>query len=384
MTVNNTISSAKTIAKNSNSASEIKNILDAYDAVCTAEEKIDTIETDIKDVIPKKFDPCVIQEKITKLNEIRSTVESVSSVMTSSISSALSGAAALQSSIQSDLVNGASQLAAQTQEETKREAMDEIKKEENEARKDIAENENTQLIVDQKYTALCAVQIILKKYQMLKYRLESVKVTISLIVAQFTKAVLMDILNGKGSSVDPINQQVVSSISSAAQTANRILTITSSIVSAINSLLIMNVNGAAMAFFMTPKSMIKTDIPIINSNMSTTNSIPPIIDQAITKAENATKELNGKTKKARIIAMGAQGAITAAAGKFDPGVFGTLERIDPSKIRQAVNAIIQTLTDAEALPRYEKLSVSNVRFLFFLVTGFEPAGKRSFGIPGFP
>jgi hypothetical protein len=46
--------------------------------------------------------------------------------------------------------------------------------------------------------------------------------------------------------------------------------------------------------------------------------------------------------------------------------------------------LLQALTDAEAVPRYEKLSITNVRFLVFLVTGFEPAGKNTFGIPGFP
>ena len=46
--------------------------------------------------------------------------------------------------------------------------------------------------------------------------------------------------------------------------------------------------------------------------------------------------------------------------------------------------LLQLVTDADALPRYEMLSASNIRFLTFLVTGFEPAGKMTFGIPGYP
>ena len=49
-----------------------------------------------------------------------------------------------------------------------------------------------------------------------------------------------------------------------------------------------------------------------------------------------------------------------------------------------VRMLLQLVTDADALPRYEMLSASNIRFLTFLVTGFEPAGKMTFGIPGYP
>ena len=82
--------------------------------------------------------------------------------------------------------------------------------------------------------------------------------------------------------------------------------------------------------------------------------------------------------------MGAAGASSASSGNFDAGSFGSLPKFDPSIIRNAVTILMQMLVDADAVPRYEKLSISNIRFLVFLVTGFEPAGKRTFGIPGFP
>ena len=104
----------------------------------------------------------------------------------------------------------------------------------------------------------------------------------------------------------------------------------------------------------------------------------------ISKSENQIRESNGKIKQAKILSMGAAGASSASSGNFDAGSFGNLPKFDPSIIRNAVTILMQMLVDADAVPRYEKLSISNIRFLAFLVTGFEPAGKRTFGIPGFP
>ena len=173
-------------------------------------------------------------------------------------------------------------------------------------------------------------------------------------------------------------------MTSAAAAANIILSVIDSIVTMINSVNIMNVNGAGMAFFPTPKSITKVDISISNSNQSTTNNIPDPVNQMISKSENPIRESNGKIKQAKILSMGAAGASSASSGNFDAGSFGSLPKFDPSIIRNAVTILMQMLVDADAVPRYEKLSISNIRFLVFLVTGFEPAGKRTFVIPGFP
>jgi hypothetical protein len=152
----------------------------------------------------------------------------------------------------------------------------------------------------------------------------------------------------------------------------------------INGLTIMNVNGSGMAFFLTPKSIVKTDISILNPNQATTNFIPPGIDETITQAEQTVRKANGATKLAKIASMGAAGQSSAGSGEFNPGSFGSLPKFDTAAVRNAVNMILQAIVCAEAVPRYEKLSVSNIRFLTFLVTGFEPAGKKTFGIPGYP
>jgi hypothetical protein len=166
---------------------------------------------------------------------------------------------------------------------------------------------------------------------------------------------------------------------------NTISTVISSILSMINAMTIMNVNGAGMAFFPTPKSLTKTNINISNVNQSVTNFIPNAVDIAIEQAGQIFKKNRSVEKQTKIAAMSAAAAASVADdGVFDPGTLGGLSKFDANSVKNAINAILQTIVCAEATPRYESLKISYIRFLTFLVTGFEPAGKRTFGIPGYP
>lgn len=334
----------------------------AYDAVCHAEEQLDSIEKDIETSIPTKIDLCKMQEVLMILDKVQNAMINVQNVMTSSITNFLSDTS-------QDVTNLNEGIDA---------AKTAVK---NKLSKD---SSTAQLSVDSKYTKYLATQIILKNFQILKYRIEMIKTGVQITIATLTKSVISGLLCGKGSAKDPINATMSSTMTSAAAAANIILSVIDSIVTMINSVNIMNVNGAGMAFFPTPKSITKVDISISNSNQSTTNNIPDPVNQMISKSENQIRESNGKIKQAKILSMGAAGASSASSGNFDAGSFGSLPKFDPSIIRNAVTILMQMLVDADAVPRYEKLSISNIRFLVFLVTGFEPAGKRTFGIPGFP
>ena len=334
----------------------------AYDAVCHAEEQLDSIEKDIETSIPTKIDLCKMQEVLMILDKVQNAMINVQNVMTSSITNFLSDTS-------QDVTNLNEGIDA---------AKTAVK---NKLSKD---SSTAQLSVDSKYTKYLATQIILKNFQILKYRIEMIKTGVQITIATLTKSVISGLLCGKGSAKDPINATMSSTMTSAAAAANTILSVIDSIVTMINSVNIMNVNGAGMAFFPTPKSITKVDISISNSNQSTTNNIPDSVNQMISKSENQIRESNGKIKQAKILSMGAAGASSASSGNFDAGSFGSLPKFDPSIIRNAVTILMQMLVDADAVPRYEKLSISNIRFLVFLVTGFEPAGKRTFGIPGFP
>ena len=334
----------------------------AYDAVCHAEEQLDSIEKDIETSIPTKIDLCKMQEVLMILDKVQNAMINVQNVMTSSITNVLSDTS-------QDVTNLNEGVDA-----TKTDVKNKLSK----------DSSTAQLSVDSKYTKYLATQIILKNFQILKYRIEMIKTGIQITIATLTKSVISGLLCGKGSAKDPINATMSSTMTSAAAAANIILSVIDSIVTMINSVNIMNVNGAGMAFFPTPKSITKVDISISNSNQSTTNNIPDPVNQMISKSENQIRESNGKIKQAKILSMGAAGASSASSGNFDAGSFGSLPKFDPSIIRNAVTILMQMLVDADAVPRYEKLSISNIRFLVFLVTGFEPAGKRTFGIPGFP
>ena len=334
----------------------------AYDAVCHAEEQLDSIEKDIETSIPTKIDLCKMQEVLMILDKVQNAMINVQNVMTSSITNFLSDTSQDVTNLNEGI--DASKTAVK-----------------NKLSKD---SSTAQLSVDSKYTKYLATQIILKNFQILKYRIEMIKTGVQITIATLTKSVISGLLCGKGSAKDPINATMSSTMTSAAAAANTILSVIDSIVTMINSVNIMNVNGAGMAFFPTPKSIAKVDISISNSNQSTTNNIPDSVNQMISKSENQIRESNGKIKQAKILSMGAAGASSASSGNFDAGSFGSLPKFDPSIIRNAVTILMQMLVDADAVPRYEKLSISNIRFLVFLVTGFEPAGKKTFGIPGFP
>lgn len=354
--------STKITGKPNETSDDSLRLFSAYDAVCHAEEQLDSIEKDIENSIPTKIDLCKMQEVLMILDKVQNAMINVQNVMTSSITNVLSDTS-------QDVTNLNEGIDA---------AKTAVK---NKLSKD---SSTAQLSVDSKYTKYLATQIILKNFQILKYRIEMIKTGVQITIATLTKSVISGLLCGKGSAKDPINATMSSTMTSAAATANTILSVIDSIVTMINSVNIMNVNGAGMAFFPTPKSITKVDISISNSNQSTTNNIPDSVNQMISKSENQIRESNGKIKQAKILSMGAAGASSASSGNFDAGSFGSLPKFDPSIIRNAVTILMQMLVDADAVPRYEKLSISNIRFLVFLVTGFEPAGKKTFGIPGFP
>lgn len=358
-------SSAKINGSANETSDDSLRLFSAYDAVCHAEEQLDSIETEVENAIPKKIDLCTIQEVLAILDKVQSAMMDVQNVMTSAVTNALSGT-----------MQDATTPADEGVDAAKNATTDDINKTE--------DSSAAQLTVDTKYTKYLATQIILKKFQIIKYRIELIKTGIQITAAKLTKGVLTGILGGKGSAGDPINTTMATTMATAGITVSTIMSVIDAIVTSINNITIMNVNGAGMAFFPTPKSIMKVDINITNSKQSTTNNIPEAIDQLITETENKVRESNGAIKKSKVLAMGAAGAASAPSGKFDPGSFGNLPKFDPSIIRTAVMMLFQMLVDADAVPRYEKLSVSNTRFLVFLVTGFEPAGKNTFGLPGFP
>ena len=369
--------------KNSNDDVQL---MSAYDAVCMAEEKLDHIESDIEKTIPSKIDLCEVQGILLILDKISESLVSTQNTLTSTVTDILSSGA---QSVKQNVADKANDVKGNIEKKAKEKTSKKKDKAESNNDKQIEESsdentKNTELSIDKKYIKYYATQIILKKYQIIKYRVEYIKTGIQIISAQFTKMVLSGMMLGKGSASNPTNEVMVESLTAAGKTAQTIMNTLNAIIAVVNGAQFMNVNGAGMAFFATPKSITKTNIAIANTNKSTTNNIPAAISTLITQSENQIRTANGKLKTTKVIQMGVQGAQSATNGSFNPGSFDDLPKFDTSVIRNSIEAIMQTLVDADALPRYEKLKITNIRFLNFLLTGFEPAGKRSFGLPAYP
>lgn len=361
---------------------EALKMFEAYDNMRNIEAQIEIIEFEIENSIPKKFDVCKLPQLLLLLQKILTMLLDIQSTITTVISTLLSNPVANLSK-----AAGAASNMAKTKAENKAKDKAEEKSNKNKEGKTDDNKEGSsdqEPKIDADYLKYFATQIIMKMFQILKYYMESIKLGLQIKIANFTKRGLNCLLKNKGSAADPNNAIMTDGMVNTIVTVNIIIAIIDAIVTMLNNVNILNVNGAGMAFFPTPKSIMKVDINIENSRQSTTNNIPEAIDKQITKIENKIKESNGEIKKAKIISMGAAGAATATSGNFDPGSFGQLQKIDPAMIRTAINMLLQSLTDADALPPYEKLSIINPRFLVFLLTGFEPAGKKTFGIPGFP
>ena len=175
----------------------------AYDAVCHAEEQLDSIEKDIETSIPTKIDLCKMQEVLMILDKVQNAMINVQNVMTSSITNFLSDTS-------QDVTNLNEGIDA---------AKTAVK---NKLSKD---SSTAQLSVDSKYTKYLATQIILKNFQILKYRIEMIKTGVQITIATLTKFVLGGLLCGKGSAKDPINATMSSTMASAAATANTILSV---------------------------------------------------------------------------------------------------------------------------------------------------------------
>lgn len=318
--------------------------LDAYQATIDCEESFHNVEMMVMDLDFEECDVCNTLSLVNKYRDILSSISEIPVIAASKITSVLSANGMdMDSSVSPDTPSMSAGLEA-----------------------------------------YCAVGIIMKRFQILKYKIEKTKLAIERRILEITKSVLVWTLDGKGSTLTAPIQAALATVAALASVVNVIMTALGAALSLLDNIPVTNVGAASAALFMTPKSFVKTDITIANANHSTTNSIPDVINRAITEAEESIKRANGALKKAAIAAAAADGAASASNGEFEYSGIGDFEVFDPNKIRQIVNAIMLTLVDAEVLPRYEKLNITNIRFMTYLATGFEPAAKKSFGIPGFP
>lgn len=340
---------------------EFTNVLDVlYGTVTSVDETVEDLKTEAVNLIPKNFDPCKILELITKAQEFLEKVMALPGKLVEMITSL---------SVIGDLMK----------EDVKKVIAGGI-----EAVKSFIDRLLIKITTSKLSAEVGAkvhlLKIVVKKIKIIFAKIEMLTLEVKRILYRLFGKMLSSIPAGKVDAALPQNQAIATTMVNGCNAVIYIATIVSTILTMLNNLLIMCVNSAGMCFFPTPKSLVKVDVPITNLSGSIVNSLSDIISAALAEAKEAITIKKTADKKTKIALAAAQGAASAATG-FAVDSIGDYIKFSPQTIKNAINAILQSLFDADALPRYEKLKVSNIRFLTFLLTGLEPSMYRTFGAP---
>ena len=373
--------------------------VECYKSVFDIELKIDDIEKIALEIIPEDFVLCDIPEYLNKFTELVQEVVTIPNELIGALNTAITGVVTELSEKAKELANKAIEEVNEAVDQAKdavQEKIDEVKEKIDEKKEEVAESieekkdEMTETLNSLKIpleaVKYAAMGIILKRFQIIKYRCEIIQKNIMILMAKLRKKVLLELMHNKDDSGSPATTGIKSFLMTMAVVANVIAIVMGVILNIINSIVILNVDASGCCFGPTPKSlMMNSKMTVANVNGSTTAPIPQPIEKLISEAENQVEKANGEIKKANVLAMASNAAASVSGGgSFNPGSFPALPKFDGKAVRQAIALLIMTLVDAEALPRYEKLTPINIRFMVFLITGFEPAAKKTFGFPGFP
>ena len=373
--------------------------VECYKSVFDIELKIDEIEKIALEIIPEDFVLCDIPEYLNKFTELVQEVVTIPNELIGALNTAITGVVTELSEKAKELANKAIEEVNEAVDQAKdavQEKIDEVKEKIDEKKEEVAESieekkdEMTETLNSLKIpleaVKYAAMGIILKRFQIIKYRCEIIQKNIMILMAKLRKKVLLELMHNKDDSGSPATTGIKSFLMTMAVVANVIAIVMGVILNIINSIVILNVDASGCCFGPTPKSlMMNSKMTVANVNGSTTAPIPQPIEKLISEAENQVEKANGEIKKANVLAMASNAAASVSGGgSFNPGSFPALPKFDGKAVRQAIALLIMTLVDAEALPRYEKLTPINIRFMVFLITGFEPAAKKTFGFPGFP
>lgn len=227
-----------------------------------------------------------------------------------------------------------------------------------------------------------AMQVILKRLQLCLLYAKRLIVKIKIKIAEITRKLIQQIPMGKGSAIpDPITVAVNAAFTAMGVAVNALLVLIDNFMKMI-SMGPLGVDGQGMTFFLTPKSFNMTKVNVYNTNSAIGDRLPQPIKIAIYEILKSVDRANAMIKKAALIAGAAKGAISIMSNNPSFGVSEKLSRINPGKLQKAIDIMEDLNPLPLGLPRYEKLKFTNLGFLAFLITGFEPAAHKSFGIPG--
>lgn len=234
-----------------------------------------------------------------------------------------------------------------------------------------------------RYITKSASQYILKKTQIISLSIKKAVALIKKKIAELTKEMLQFCMSGTGSAaMSALISPVIMLFRGISILANGILIGINAVLSVLPPIVAVNAEG--MSFFMTPRSLKTTAMKVLNINNSIVYKIPPEIQDKINQVLQTVNKLNIPIKMSAVTAGAALGAAAVKEnGNFNIGC-KDLSKLNPRELLRTIETIISAIPLAEPLPKFENLSITNLGFLIWLMTGFCPAGRLSFGIPGQP
>jgi len=143
-----------------------------------------------------------------------------------------------------------------------------------------------------------------------------------------------------------------------------------------------------IAFFLTPKSLKSTNMTIVNTNQSVERIIPTSVLTTINEILDAPLHTMGINKKVAMAGSATASATAALNMKSENNIVvipADISYKSRDYLLKSVNTILSLLPIAEPLPKYERLPMwKNLGYFIWLLTGWCPAGRQSFGLPGMP
>lgn len=234
-----------------------------------------------------------------------------------------------------------------------------------------------------RYITKSASQYILKKTQIISLQIKKVVASVKKKIAELTKEILQFCTSGTGNpAISALLSPVILLFRGISILANAILIGINAVLSVLPPIVAVNAEG--MSFFMTPKSLNTTAMNVLNMNNSVVYKIPSEIQDKINQVLMTVNKLNIPIKMSAVTAGAALGAAAVREnGNFNIGC-KDLSKLNPRELLRVIETIISVIPLAEPLPKFENLSITNLGFLIWLMTGFCPAGRSSFGMPGQP
>lgn len=228
-----------------------------------------------------------------------------------------------------------------------------------------------------------AMQVILKRLQLCLLYAKRLIIKIKIKIAELSRKLLVNMSSNKGSGMpDPITTAVNAAFMALGIAIQALLIVIEAFMKMI-SLGPLGVDGQGMVFFLTPKSFNMSKAPAYNPNSAISDRFPQPVQMTLYEIEKSVDKINAAIKKATLITSAALGAVSIMSKNPSFGISNKLSHINPGQIQKLLDLAQDLIPLPLGLPRYEKLKFTNLGFMAFLITGFEPTAHKSFGIPGY-